>query len=269
MKIINTIKNLFSGKTEKETTKKTITTKKAGRAKKAKALDFFKFTVGDKDTRYFLNGVYHEEGFKIATNGRILVMVKSDYEEKFEKVILHKSLVPIEGNFPNYKRIIPDFSKMHKIDFDFMELKKNMKENEGVIKIAKKEDSKFPFIYKMPNGCLMSYENLQKLIHFMECYPDSKVYAFEDNKKMLAFVSGKTDSYNALLLVMPLCEDYKLAYIGNIGFQNHAKTENEILRDCKQLEILKRKDYGTMTEKDTEFLNNVHKYLELFKKEAT
>lgn len=267
MKLFNTIKNLFSAKSEKAIEK--AVTKKTTRARKPKALDLYKFVSTDKK-RYFMNGVYHEDGFKIATNGSILAMVKSDYEEKLEKVILHKSLIPIEGNYPNYKRVIPDLTKMKETAFDFHRAKDSMKEIEGIIKIAKKQNSDLPCIYKMPNGSILSYENLQKTIHFLECYPDSKMYTNEDNQKAIAFVSGKTDSYEALLLVMPMCSDIEngVSYLGRFGFADKGRTEKEIISACKQQDILKRKEYGTMTEKDIQFLNDVQKYMAIFKKVA-
>ena len=245
---------------------KTVTIKKAGRAKKTKTLDFYKYVSTDQ-TRYFMNGVYHEEGFKIATNGNVLVMAKFDYDSKFEKVILSKKLTQIKGQFPNYKKVIPDFSKMHKIYFDWQGAKNELKENSVIIKISKEFKE---CIYRLPNGSLCKIENVNRILHFMECYPDSEMYVFDDVKKCIAFICGTVENPEAMLLVMPLlttADTGNTCNYGNLIFQKCTLTENSILISFNKLDILERKEYGTMTEKDTKFLNDIQKFLAIFQKE--
>jgi hypothetical protein len=72
----------------------------------AKTLDFYRYVSTDK-ARRFMQGVYHKDGYKWATNGRIAVKVKTDYPEKFEGKIVSKELTYIEGQFPNCSKVFP------------------------------------------------------------------------------------------------------------------------------------------------------------------
>ena len=73
-----------------------------------KTLDFFKFTVSPKDMqRKFLQGFYCDNGYKVATDAKILVMAKADYPAAQENQIVAKDNSFINGHFPAYKRVIP------------------------------------------------------------------------------------------------------------------------------------------------------------------
>lgn len=69
-------------------------------------LDLYKFTAGKDDIRPVLCGVYHSEGWKVATNGRILIACKQDYAEEKEGQIIAKDGTVIEGRYPNWRSVI-------------------------------------------------------------------------------------------------------------------------------------------------------------------
>lgn len=88
--------------------------------------DYYKFVSKD-ELRPVLTGVYHDNGFKVATDAFILVAIKDDYDRgELDGKIVGKDGAFIEGNYPNWRSVIPDFtSKKHgyrtevvKIDFD-------------------------------------------------------------------------------------------------------------------------------------------------------
>ena len=59
-------------------------------------------------TRYFMTGIYYEKGFAIATDGRVLIKLKTDYPAKYEgKIIDPNNGREIEGHFPAYERVFP------------------------------------------------------------------------------------------------------------------------------------------------------------------
>lgn len=68
-------------------------------------LDLYKFIEKD-DIRPVLCGVYHSEGWKVATNGRILIACKQDYAEEKEGQIIAKDGTVIEGRYPNWRSVI-------------------------------------------------------------------------------------------------------------------------------------------------------------------
>lgn len=73
--------------------------------KKASIKDF----VCTDPTKYSMTGIYYEDGFAVATNGRILIKQKMDYPAEYEgKIIDPNTGKEIEGKFPAYKKVFPE-----------------------------------------------------------------------------------------------------------------------------------------------------------------
>ena len=90
-------------------------------ASKISKFNIYKY-VTKEDLRPSLRGVFHENGFKIASDGHILIALKEDYDPYLEGKIMNKdgSFCDEIYKFPNWKLIIPnpDVMKSIKIDFD-------------------------------------------------------------------------------------------------------------------------------------------------------
>lgn len=229
---------------------------KIARAKKECFLDFFNFVSSDGFHRN-MEGVYHEKGYKIATDGRILVMAKADYEKRFEGVILSKELTPIEGSFPNYKRVLPDFEGMHEIFFDLEKATKDLRSCKEFFRIEGKLNRADLTPYQMPNGGFVSKKHIEGIIEFLSCYPDAKCYCYDDSMKMYAFVSGDLKDYEAILLVMPCRGDVEKCFcVNNFYFTTTDIRELEtlLLRIGKK-EILSRLKFGTTTKNDQKIID--------------
>lgn len=238
--------------------------------------DFYKFVSTDKN-RYFMTGVYHDNGVKVATDGRILVKVRQDYSNIYEGKIINKKLLPIEGQFPKYERVIPDIDKLTPYEWngkDFIAELKNMKK---VTKMAEKctfkaRGEKPPmWFYRLPNGAIISNYNAEKVLHFIECFPESKLYLNDDNAKAIVFIyegNGTAENPDAELVVMPMAEHDGLAYCGNVGFKCYEfynMDRGSILAKYNKLDVLKRIEFGSATESDKAFLNEVDAFVSFFK----
>lgn len=72
--------------------------------------DYYKFV--DKDeVRLIMTGVFHEFGFKVASDAFILVAIKDDYDvSELEGKVVGKDGAFIEGNYPNWRSVIPELS---------------------------------------------------------------------------------------------------------------------------------------------------------------
>jgi len=88
--------------------------------------DYFKY-VSKELARPIMTGVFHDNGFKVASDCHIIVAIKDYYDiSELEGKVVGKDGAFIEGNYPKWRTVIPDFtSKMHdyrtetvKIDFD-------------------------------------------------------------------------------------------------------------------------------------------------------
>ena len=60
------------------------------------------------DFRPVLSGVYHDSGYKVASDAIILVAVKSDYQEELEHHIITKDGKDIPAKYPLWKTCLPD-----------------------------------------------------------------------------------------------------------------------------------------------------------------
>ena len=73
--------------------------------KKASVSDF----ASTDKTRAFMNGIFYEKGFAIATDGRMLIKLKRDYPADWEgKIIDPNTGKKIEGQFPAYEKVFPN-----------------------------------------------------------------------------------------------------------------------------------------------------------------
>ena len=69
--------------------------------------------VSKDDSRPALHCVYHSGGFRVATDATIIAaLAKHDYPKELEGTLLNKTGEQIDGNFPNWKPVIPDKSKL-------------------------------------------------------------------------------------------------------------------------------------------------------------
>lgn len=68
------------------------------------------------ELRAVFNGLFHDRGNIVATDGHILVSIKSDYDNGLEGKIIRKDGKEIEGRFPAWESVIPIETK--EIDVD-------------------------------------------------------------------------------------------------------------------------------------------------------
>lgn len=69
-----------------------------------KRFNIYNFTG---DYRPIMNGVFHDEGFKVASDAIVLIALKSDYPEELEHHIIYKDGKEIIGKYPLWRQILP------------------------------------------------------------------------------------------------------------------------------------------------------------------
>ena len=88
--------------------------------------DYYKYVSKD-EIRPIMAGVFHYNGFKVASDCHILVAIKDEYDvSELEGKVVGKDGAFIEGKYPNWRSVVPDFtSEKHgyrtetvKIDFN-------------------------------------------------------------------------------------------------------------------------------------------------------
>ena len=109
--------------------------------KKPKKFNLYQFSKMPKyATNKTMNGVYHDSGYMIATDGMKLVALKAGYAPSLEGKVIDKKGKEIEGRFPNWKSVIPDYdivpSEVFELTLQEKEnLERNMEEGKKELKI--------------------------------------------------------------------------------------------------------------------------------------
>ena len=169
------------------------------------------YTLKNDGLRPSMNCVLHDSGYKVASNTRILVVLKEDYPEDMEGKLMKKDGTIEDENvkFPNWRMVIPDPKKMgmvavrldfagiRKFEADFKAKKKLDKRMEGYVRVGR---------------CLFKLDYLIKAVRFMDHVGTDELMVSPDGKRAALAVSG--DSKMILLPVYPReeFEDNEVCY---------------------------------------------------------
>lgn len=170
-------------------------------------INYYDFVSTD-ERRFFLMGIYHKDGLKVMTDARILLAVKENYDPSLEGVILDKNMSKIDGQYPNWSKVVPDMSNYKEITFNLTEKRykeiKNLVDLSRKINRVKKHKGELlkDVLYKIADNCFINFEYLKQIFQVVTNY-NVKVYIDKDtpNNKAVVF---KTDDDSCLFLIMPL-----------------------------------------------------------------
>ncbi len=84
---------------------------------KAGKFDYFKY-VDNTGTRPIMQCVFHDEGYKVASDAHILIAIKDNYPEEYEQKMLHADGSFEDGTYPKWRSVIPkpDGYEPYKVD---------------------------------------------------------------------------------------------------------------------------------------------------------
>ena len=163
-------------------------------------INYYDF-VSTEQARYFLMGIYHKDGLKVMTDSRILLAVKENYDPELEGVILSKNMEKINGQFPNWHKVVPDMSNYKEITFNLTEKKykdiKTLVDLQRKINGTKKHKGELlkDALYKIADNCFINFEYLKQIFEVITNY-NIKVYIDKDtpNNKAVVFKTDDPDS---------------------------------------------------------------------------
>ena len=84
---------------------------------KAGKFDYFKY-VDNTGTRPVMGCVFHDDGYKVASDAHILIAIKDNYPEEYEQKMLHADGSFEDGTYPKWRIVIPkpDGYEPYKVD---------------------------------------------------------------------------------------------------------------------------------------------------------
>lgn len=199
----------------------------------------FKMTdyIAPKDSPYAerTGGVYHDKsGFAVATDGRILVASKDDFDPKLKGKIIGKDGAAMENKFPDWQEAIRPAKETKSSNIDVEDLHRFVA---GVLKADKHAYISLRF----PDGTTVSFgaDKLNLMLRAMKQLGTSELLYTKNGSMLVA----KSDNGAALLMWRVYAEDesmeeYGYAYPGNtVSYQRgevvgETSQEERVLRDA-------------------------------------
>jgi len=154
--------------------------------------------VSDDETRPVMCGIFHDEGFKVASDSHVLVAIKEQYDEALEHHTIGKDGRDIIGKYPRWNSVIPSDASGydgHAIDtqkvFDLV--RKVKAEN----KLAGKYGEKARGIVKVGKFFFADHK-LAMVCKFMDHYGVSELRTYERGAAKVVAPDG------SVCIVMPM-----------------------------------------------------------------
>lgn len=153
-----------------------------------------------------MRGVYHDDGWRVASDGHILIAAKQEYPEDLEGKIVLKdgSILDEHCKYPRWRNVIPDvtFKGWQKFRLDFAELADVLREAKTHEKIWKKRMGKKYLSIISVNSAVWFKTNLFKLFASILQEHEMCDIFYKDSR---CPITVKTDTLQ--LILMPVIHD--------------------------------------------------------------
>ena len=168
--------------------------------------------VSDDMIRPAMCHIYHDKGFKVASDGHILIAVKEDYEPILEGRLMLKNgvLAPEDAyRYPKWRDVIPntELMEMVPVKLDFEKIKGFESDFKAKMKAANRKYATTSV--QVTENCGFKLEYLVKMAKVME-YIGTDVLMVNADGRRAALAS--TDMGKALLMPIMGYEDAEFRY---------------------------------------------------------
>ena len=189
-------------------------------------------TPKDSPSAERLGGVYYDNsGFAVATDGRILVASKDDFDPKLKGKVIGKDGAAMENNFPNWQKAIPPAKETKSSNIDVEDLRKFVA---GVLRANKRAYISLRF----PDGTVGVFKanKLNLTLRAMKQLGTSELLYTKDGMKLVA----KSEKGTALLMGLAFVEDELVeangyAYPGNTVLYHRGEVVSEMSQEERVL----------------------------------
>ena len=185
-------------------------------------------TPKDSPSAERLGGVYYDNsGFAVATDGRILVASKDDFDPKLKGKVIGKDGTVSESKFPDWQKVIPPAKETKSSNIDVEDLRKFVS---GVLRANKRAYISLRF----PDGTVEVFKanRLNLMLRAMKQLGTSELLYTKDGMKLVA----KSEKGTAMLMGLVSVEDELVeangyAYPGNTVLYHRGKVVSEMSQD--------------------------------------
>ena len=142
--------------------------------------DFLRTDSDFVTNRYFMSGVYHEDGKQVVTDGRYLLVHRADYDKEIEGKII-KDGKEIEGRYPLYERVIPEDSKLVEDSTLNVDVVKSISSASKTKSINKQYEQIVKIVSGDKTLVMFPMAIIKKLEKFLDCYPSAVIMRHSDD----------------------------------------------------------------------------------------
>lgn len=136
---------------------------------KGSKFDIFNFVYKDFNFRPVMCGVFHDEGWRVASDLHIMIALKETYPEEYEHKILRKDGSFVIGKYPNWRSIIPDGKDYEEYEFDAQKFYDWLEQKRVERKAETGKGTKFDPLWRVEVGpARFNAELIDKLISAMK-----------------------------------------------------------------------------------------------------
>ena len=163
--------------------------------------DLYKLVANDQ-IRPVMCGVFHDEGYKVASDSHILAAVKEDYPEELEHHILDKAGENIDGKYPKWQQIFPtdkgvpvkiETAKVYELMKQVNADKKTGANRKGYVKVQE---------------TFFKVEIMKKLCTFMDAYGTNELWLAKEQADRRAAGVYAPDGSKALIMPTVFATSY-------------------------------------------------------------
>lgn len=167
---------------------------------KAGKFNIFDFVSKD-EIRPQMNCVYHNEGFKVASDSHILVVVKDAYPEEYEHKLLRKDGGFEEGEYPKYKQIKQDMKDVEPTKIDAEKFYAWLKVRRAEFKAETGTSRKWNYSWYVKVGpAYLRAELFDKLLKAMDRLGTDELFVKDSHRAVQA------ESEDGWVVLMPVIE---------------------------------------------------------------
>lgn len=128
--------------------------------------DIYKFASSDP-SRGVLSGVFYDKGNVVASDGKLLAVIRQDYPGEREGLVIDKNGCAIESRYPNYLRVIPDAEGWPSYRIDFQKAREIIRRSKAWAKARGLKQNCSQRLVKIGPACFM-INKIENLLPAME-----------------------------------------------------------------------------------------------------
>ena len=162
--------------------------------------------VGSDTKRLAMCCVFHDSGFKVASDSHILIALKEEYAPELEGRLMKKDgvLLTEDAKYPKWRDVIPnpELNGMIPIVLDFAKIREIENDFKAKVKALGSTYNNVPGYVKVTDKYTFKLQLLMKMVRFMEHTGTNEMLVDPDGRRAVLAIGGESRC-----ILMPVYSD--------------------------------------------------------------